>query len=168
MQPSDILSLVISIIALATSLFVAYKQIMLAKHSNSFPVTIDMFREFRSLEFKQHLYYVLFKFPSINQPDKGIHGLPEETRNHVLEVCHFFDNLGVMVANKAVDEKLIISFLGGTALKTWEIIYPYIMAERAGRENGLYQEFFEHLIFVIKKNPPEKVIKKMSLKRLKE
>ncbi|NUO01380.1 MAG: hypothetical protein HUU01_12280 [Saprospiraceae bacterium] len=161
----DLFALGTSLCALFTSLFVAYKQIRLSENSNSFPVAIEMFKEFRSLEFKQHLNHIITELPKLNSVENPISDLPKDVKKSALTVSHYFDNIGVLVANKAVDKKLVISFLGGTAENAWEILAPYIKAERKKRPNGMYQEFFENLIYEIKKSPPEIVMKKLSLKR---
>lgn len=166
---SDWITLIAAIIAGVISLIaiiISRSQYLLSKRSNAFPITIEMFKEFRSHEFKVHINFIISKLPLLKHPKKDMKELPEDVQKHILTVSHYFDNLGVMVATNAVDKKLVISFLGGTATKVWEILYPYIKTERVKRENGIYQEFFENLVWEIKKNPPEKVKRKLHLKRL--
>ena len=129
-----------------------------------------MFREFRNSDFKGHIRFINDNLDKISNPERGFKGLPEPAKTNVITVSHFFDNLAVLVANNIVDEKLIISFMGGTIENTWNILEPYIKSERKIREtetqNGEYQEYFEDLVVRIKKNPPQKVRKKLKLKDL--
>lgn len=163
---NDLITLVVAIIALLISGYVAYRQIKLTKLSNSYPVVSEMFKEFRSLEFKEHLNYVTNTFLKDNKVELGINNLPEEVKSHVKIVSHFFDHLGVMVANNVADKNLVICYLGGAAEEVWNVLSLNIKFERDFRPNGLYQEFFENLVWEIKNNPPEKLIKKLSLRRI--
>ena len=115
---TEVLSLIIAIIALVISVAVALRQIIIAKQANALPILIDMFQEFRSAKFKQHQSYVLENLKKEHNPEKGFRDLPESAKIHAITVSHFFDNLAVLVANGIVDEKLIISFMGESVNNT--------------------------------------------------
>jgi len=161
----EIISLIISVIALVTSVAVAVQQINIAKQSNFLPILIDMFSEFRSPKFKRHLYYVTQRLSKEHNSKKGFQNLPEPARTHVITVSHFFDNLGVIVANKIVDEKLVISFMGESIYSAWQALEPFIKRERELR-NSEYQEYFEDLVVRVKKNPPHIIRKQLGLQEL--
>jgi hypothetical protein len=163
----EIISLTLSILALTTSIFFAFRQIVVSKQSNILPVLIDLFQEFRSTEFKKHMIYIMTELNKEHDPAKtGYRYLPEPAAKHVQPVSHFFDNLGILIASKAIDEKLIISFVGESAESAWSILEPYIQQERDIRK-GEYQEYFEHLISRIRANPPTEVRRKLRLQKLK-
>lgn len=65
---TEVLSLIIAVIALV----IAWRLNSLAKQANTLPILIDMFREFRSAEFKQHQSYVLESLKKEHNPIKRI------------------------------------------------------------------------------------------------
>jgi hypothetical protein len=160
-------SLMLSIIALVTSVSFAVRQLMISRHTNMLPVLINVYQEYRSMEFKQHFYYVITKLKDEHDPTKtGFRFLPEPAAAHVRITSHFFDNLGVLIVSGAVEEQYIISFVGDSIDRAWSVLEPYIMKEREFL-NGDYQEFFEHLVVRVRENPPFHVRRTMNLQKLR-
>jgi hypothetical protein len=167
---TDQFSIILSIIAVITSVVsavIVYKQTHVLKQTNMLPIVIDMFKEFRSPEFKHHQEYIYNQLTQECDPQKtGYTKLPEAARIHVIVVSHFFDNLGLLVASGIVSEDLVLSFLGGPVISTWNLLEPYIYQERKWR-NGIYQDHFEHLAALSLLNPQSKIMEKLNLLRVK-
>lgn len=162
----NVAALVFSLVALLLSTYVAVDQARIMRQANSLPITIDLFREFRSPEFKVSQAYVLSSlrddFPPIN---KGLRALPEPAFSHARIVSHFFDNLGVFVANNIVSERLVVSFIGDTLLACWSVLEPYILQERQS-QGFEYQTYFEDLVARARANPPQEARRKLGLRTL--
>lgn len=132
------------------------------------PVLIDLYQEFRSDIFKQHLYYVVTTLRAEHDPNQtGFRFLPEPAATHVRATSHFFDNLGVLVASGAVDDRYVIAFTGDTVDSAWSALEPYIIRERELKK-GDYQEFFEHLVVHVRENPPFLVRQRLKLRKLSD
>jgi hypothetical protein len=157
----------LSILALVTSAALAMRQLVLSRHTNMLPILIDVYQEYRDVEFKSHVFYVLTKLRTDHEPTQtGFRFLPEPASTHVRVTSHFFDNLGVLVRSGAVDERFIISFTGDTIESVWTVLEPYIEQERVFKD-GDYQEFFEDLVVRVRKNPPWRVRRAMKLQKVK-
>lgn len=57
-QVSNAIALALSLVAVAVSAVSAFRQATLMQHANLLPVLIDMFRDFREPEFRQHLAFI--------------------------------------------------------------------------------------------------------------
>ncbi len=164
-------SLVLSVISLVTSIvsaIIVYQQKRISRQTNMLPILVDMFKEFRSFEFKRHQFYIYNQLRQECKPEEtGFRNLPEAAASHVLPVSHYFDNLGVLVAMGVVDMKVVLGFVGGSIESTWAALKPYILRERELRAST-YQEHFEHLAALAQANPQSRVVQKMKLKKLQE
>ena len=169
----EILSLIIALISLLTSIIVAVFVYRQARQTNMLPIVTDMFREFRSGEFKQHQIYVYNELAQdCNAEETGFSKLPKTSADHVYPVSHFFDTLGFFVARGVVDKEIVIGFLGGAIESTWTALEPFIRQERQFRTLGYqqemvpYQEHFEHLVSLARTHPQMRVIQRMKLRKL--
>jgi hypothetical protein len=88
---------------------------------------------------------VLGTVRKINNSEKGITDLPNDVARASLRLCHYLDNLGVLVANGLFPAEVATGFLGVTAVQLWEGLQPFIETERSRRPGRLYLEHFEHL-----------------------
>jgi len=73
----ELAALIVSMLAVLTSIFIGLRALMLARHSNTMPVLIDLFREHRSIRFtegRRFAYKDLAKYDL----SQGLPGLPEE------------------------------------------------------------------------------------------
>jgi len=127
------------------------------------PILIDMFKEFRSSEFKNHQQYIYNQLTQECDPSKtGYTKLPEPAKLHAITVSHFFENLGLLVASRIIDKELVISYMGGSIISTWNVLEPYIKQERIFR-NGVYQDHFEHLTALSLSHPQSQIMEKLKL-----
>jgi hypothetical protein len=156
----SIVPLVLSGIAIILSFYAALKQIGISRKANSLPLVIDLFREYRCIKFKEHQDYVFNELRNkYSSVEHGISNLPKDARDHVRVFSFFFNNLGVLVYHKLADIELIISYMGGNIIRSWEILRPYIEKEIDLRGNGSpYQGYFRRLAFQIKNHPKLKVL----------
>lgn len=160
------ISLILSFLAVFISSFFAIRQVKVMQQTNYLPILIDMFREFRDSDFKTHSSYVVNQLKKeCNPAETGYMYLPPDALVHVRTISHFYDNLGLLVANGIIDQKLVLSFMGGSILSTWTVLEPFIRRERELRQ-GDYQEFFEHLAALAKKTSPDTIRRNMNLERV--
>ena len=161
------IALAFSLVAITVSSVIALRQVKIMQHSNLLPVMIDMFREFRAPEFKQHIDYIgesLWK--EAPSESFGTSNLPETARSHVTPVASFFNTVGVLVANGVITDLTVASYMGGSTIRAWSRLAPYIRNERTRRNDENYYLFFEHLAFLVSENPPSKLNARLKLRTL--
>lgn len=110
-QMLGVMSVLIALAAVGVAVWQARHNARSSANANALPIIAALFNEVRSNEFRQHLKRLATEDPG-DPPDGGFEGLPEEWRNSAYTVSYFFDYLGVLAANKIVDEKLIIDANG--------------------------------------------------------
>lgn len=140
-------ALAIAIAAFLVSVVAAWasiRQLHEARTSNAFPATVDLFREYRSVEMVAARRLLSQRLPDLN-PDKGISELPDDVAQAALTVSHYLDNLGVQVAQDLVAPELVGGFLGDSTLRLWRLLQPFIVSERRRRHPQAYLQYFEHL-----------------------
>src|ERR1700761_5307000 len=115
----SILSIILSVIAIAVGAFLAVKQYSLQESSNLL-ATIDFFHEWRSEEFKTSYTYVITKLANENPPENGF-AFTGEAKIHAVRVSHYIDNLGLLVYFNAIRKDLVLSFIGGAIVDCWEV-----------------------------------------------
>ena len=165
----ELAAVIISILAVATSVFLGSRALTLARHSNTIPVLVDLFGEHRNTRLadaRQFVYNDLAK----HDLSLGLGGLPEEKQTLVRDLAWFYDNLGALVTHGVVDVAPISGYLGGSVIAVWEKMEPLVEAERKRRSNlydpQRWQMYFENLYRLIRENPPEKARASQSLWRL--
>lgn len=154
------LAIVIALLALVVAGVTAVWQKSLARHANSVPVLIDLFREHRS----EHLAGVrALIYNDVESLDltKGMKGVPKKHREDIRDLLWFYDNLGVLVVHDIVDIRPVSGYLGGAAALVWKKMEPLILSERRERAtNGVdldpdrWQHYFEMLVEEVRLNPP--------------
>jgi hypothetical protein len=148
----ELAALLVAFLALLTSVWTARRQLALTQRSNDVPALIDLFREFRSPPLVEARLWLRDNAEA--NPITGIDGLPENVRS----LMWFHDHLGVLVAHRIVDLAPVAGFLGGSLLKSWRDLKPYILVERARRANDLdpggFQQYFENLAKLLEETPP--------------
>jgi hypothetical protein len=162
-------SLVVSLLALLVSAGVAIRQLARMRHSNMLPVALDLFREFRTPEFRDHMRYLQEELWEQCPPGAaGIVDLSDEARAHLAPVSGYFNNMGVLVANGVVDAQLVQSFMGASILGSWWRVAPYAEVERRRRDDPNFALFFEHLAALCLRTPPAELNRRLHLARVPE
>jgi hypothetical protein len=165
----ELTALIVSMLAVLTSIFLGLRALMLARHSNTMPVLIDLFREHRSIRFAEGRRFA-YKDLAKHDLSQGLPGLPEEKQELIRDLVYFYDNLGALVAHGIVDIAPISGYLGGSVVMVWEKVRPLVEAERNRRSNSeipaRWQMYFENLYCLVLENPPEEAREAQGLWRL--
>jgi hypothetical protein len=103
--------------------------------------------------------YVRIGLQNEHDPQLGLSGLPDDVRPDVLWVCHFFDNVGFLIAHDLADWQLVAGFIGDGALGVWNVIEPYVHYESCIR-NSPYQVYFQDLARRLMEHPPRDIWRK--------
>ncbi|MFE1556708.1 hypothetical protein ACFW6V_17220 [Streptomyces sp. NPDC058734] len=154
-----VVALVLSGLALVVSGAASVRQLRLARHANTLPVLVDLFREHRSDHLATARLYVFRDLPHCD-PSAGLAGLPQDKQELVRDLAWYYDNLGALVTHGVVDLGPVSGYLGGSVINMWEGIAPFIEAERAQREAAQMadivrpQVYFENLYHLVRKNLP--------------
>lgn len=154
MSMKDYIPIVISILALAISYLLYFLTKQMTLKTNAIPVIIDMFREWRTEKIGVIASFTVIKKFSQEEIDNcekiTFDQIPDiEKRYHAVRVSHYFDNLGLLVYSGVLEPKHVISFVGSSAYKSWNILKTYIAAERELRkkrknDDPHYQRHFEY------------------------
>ncbi|MBV7246380.1 hypothetical protein [Streptomyces sp. MW-W600-10] len=98
----EIAALVVSLVALAVTGAVSFRQLRLTEHANTLPLLVDLFREHRSVRWAQARQLVHEQLSAYDL-SAGLAGLPEDDRHLVRELAWFYDSHGALVAHGVVD-----------------------------------------------------------------
>lgn len=170
MQVSDyvaVFSVILSLAAIVVSVIVAISQQAVARRERLLPF-IEMLDEFHTPEFKALLAYVTNNLATdLPQPSIGYRPLDVETRRKLRPLTSYFNEVGVLVANKAIPAELVSGMMGGSIAESWSVLAPYIYARRLDRGNDPnYYAYYEHLAACIRELGPQRLESKLGLKRL--
>ncbi|WP_306204118.1 DUF4760 domain-containing protein [Actinoplanes sp. RD1] len=142
-------SLVVAALALLVSAGVAWRQLNYMRHGTMLPVALDMFAEFRTPQFRTCMRYLTEDLHREHPPgEEGILSLPDDVRALVVPAVSYFNNLGLLVAQRVVDPDVVRGFMNHSILRAWDRTAPYIRVERARRNDPAYYQYFEHLAAV--------------------
>jgi hypothetical protein len=146
------ISLAVALAAVGVSTWQVRQTARSAARSHALPVIAEVFREFRSPEFRASVGYLLSSTP-VARGDEGFASLPEEWCEKAYVVVYFFDYLGVLVSSGIINEELVIGTMGTRLVQTWIAIKPFIMMERAYRISSYppgtppgFLAYYEHLV----------------------
>jgi hypothetical protein len=165
----ELSAVIISVVALATSLLLGWRALTLSRQSNTVPVLIDLFREHRSDRLADARHFVHNELSKYDLT-KGLSELPQEKQTLIRELAWFYDNLGALVTHGIVDVAPVSGYLGVSVLAVWERMQPLIEAERSKRQDSIdpqrWQIYFENLYHLIQELPPERARSTQRLWRL--
>ena len=135
----NVISIVLSVVALLVSVTFARRQLRAARNSDSVAVVLELLGEFRDPEMREARGRVLTQLNDKTVGSTaGLAELPEDLRDGALRVSHFFDHVGLLVAHDLVPADPLVGFFGRGAMNCWDKLRPYILAERARRLQGGY------------------------------
>jgi hypothetical protein len=132
-----------AIIVAAVSAVYAGQTVRETRKANAVPALLDFLREYRRYESERR--YVLRELSDECDPRLGVTGLPDSARKQVLAVCHYLDQLGLLVDQGLVNPEAVTGFMGESVLRNWRARAPYIDTERKLR-NEDYAKYFESLV----------------------
>jgi hypothetical protein len=153
---SEVVSLTSIIIALA-ALWVAIWQTRensrVSAVMNSSPIAADIWSEWRSEKFRQHMLKVVNSKPLPDSDLGRMQDLPPDYRTSAYAVVYYFNQVGTLVAFGLVSENLVIGVLGSWIMQTWRALEPVIIRERRHRIDTYpadapanFSDYFEHLV----------------------
>lgn len=161
-------SILLSIIAVATSTLLLVRQTLFMRHANEIPVSVDLYQEWRSTEFQTAREYVRESLAGSIDPSMGLSELPKEARILSRRVAAFYSSLGALVALGLVDERFAVTLLGNVAEADWRILEPYIFRQREISGYDDIYTFYEDFVCRTRMNYPLKGAYGLKLKRVSE
>jgi hypothetical protein len=124
---SEVVSLTSIVIALA-ALWVAIWQTRESSRAsaviNSSPIAADIWSEWRSEEFRQHMLKVVNSQPSPVSGAGRMEDLPPDYRTSAYAVIYYFNQVGTLAAFDLVNENLVVGVLGSWVMQTWRALEP--------------------------------------------
>jgi len=159
---ADVLALVISLIALTVSAYLAARQTKTAAAGYALPVVLEVFDQFRTPEFFTARQYVYHRLNVEFDPPVALVDLPVDVQTTVRLVAGRYDDLGKLVAHGIIDEDLIIGSNGTATRKVWAAVKPFVLLDR--RENNATTWcYLEDLARRVERRPPRDVYDKLRL-----
>lgn len=131
MQPVifNIIAIVLSVVALATSTYTAWRHQALQKAANFIPTYMQLLKQCQTMEFHDHYRYVTTQLKAEHDPKLGISGLPDDARRAVYDIAYFFHSVGILVLLRFLDDR-ILPAMRPRVINVWEAIEPYVEHER--------------------------------------
>jgi len=170
------LSLTISLVAICVSGYLPRRQ---ANYSRSQVVVnfVSFFTEARGADFIEDVRYVCTDLLADSTQVVAVSQLPAEVRGRIYRVANYFDQLGLLVAARALDAEIVIGLLGNWLDQCWRVLEPFIIQERNLRAESMgrgesvsagYLEYFEDLVVRTRRNPPGVVQARLRLHKVSE
>jgi hypothetical protein len=125
----SLISVTLALVAVCVSAWQARLNIQHARHSRSLPVIAEIFKEWRSQEFRKSVRNLL-ALPPGKVTGYGFRNLPEDFREDAYKVCYFFDYIGTLVAFGIISEDFVIATMGTQIMQVWFAMFPVIRNER--------------------------------------
>ncbi len=122
----EIVAIVLSVLALASSTALALNQVSLMRRANYLAPNIEANHEFRSLKFQDNYKFVTEILPAAFEPQLGISGLPDEARAAIYDVGGLFQGLAQLTVLGPVD----IVMIQFRIVHAWRALAPFVERER--------------------------------------
>lgn len=129
MSTSDIISISFAVASFCIAIYLAIKQYLLQKRSNSVPVIVDIFTTFREPDFNENYRRLIDELPS-HDPASGVSRLPVDLRIKVVDVLAFLQQVAALMVLDLVDERVFTALFRARVTAAWKISEPFIVAER--------------------------------------
>jgi hypothetical protein len=134
----NVLAVVLSILALASSTYLAARQAISQKQANHLPAIVDLLNNFRSFEFNENFEYVCSRLPSEHGPETGISGLPHPAQRAFYDVTYLYQSMATLRLLGIVDDSIMV-VTRFRILRLWDAVQPYVKRERELRgTSGVY------------------------------
>ncbi|MCE7048533.1 DUF4760 domain-containing protein [Streptomyces purpurascens] len=158
----NLVTLLVSVIALVTSAWLAWSQLRSSRKSTVLAMILEGFRDTRGDDYLEAVEYVLYRLAVEHPQPVAYQQLPEESRRYIQRVGLFYNDLGKLVAHGLVDESLIIGAYGGSLLRAWNLLAPYVYLERQEHQRQPMR-YFEDLAWRVSSRRPETVYRELGL-----
>jgi hypothetical protein len=158
-------AVVISLAALTVSSVVSWRQLKSMRGANHLPVAIELLtRDYGKPEFQRNERTMLAELPAA-EPAAGVSGLPEPLLSSALQVINFYDSIGILVSFGWIDEELVLATINHRIRRIWQVLEPFIRAERAVR-GGPYLDFLEDLAARAQRRDPQSLHDELGLREM--
>jgi hypothetical protein len=148
----SVLSLVIALSAVCVAAWQVRTSTKATVNSNSLPAITQVFEEWRSEVFRNHVNTVK-KHASDAPTEGGFEALPEAWRDSAYTICYFFDYIGTLMLFELIDSEIVVGTLASQAVIIWIILEKHIESERTHRRATYppgaspgFLQFYEHMI----------------------
>ncbi|QDO45839.1 hypothetical protein FNV62_55000 [Streptomyces sp. RLB3-17] len=125
----NIFAIGLSVLAFASSTYLAFVQATLMRRANYLPAYVDSIAVFRSAAFHDHHAFVTESLLREFDPQRGISGLPGEAREAVYDIAYFYQNFALLRLAGILDEEAV-AFVHQRVIKVWEALAPFVERER--------------------------------------
>ncbi|MEU9380896.1 hypothetical protein AB0D38_07845 [Streptomyces sp. NPDC048279] len=161
----NIISLVMSVLALAVSAWGVRRQIGRARADSDLAMTTEvLLTHIRDPEFQRDQRWVLFELASSHSPDQGIDLLPDDAKYRGWNVAFVFEAISIMMRFDIVNSEILTSLAHHRLMRTWEVLKPYIQAGRVRRGSVVFP-FFEDAYARARCTDPEAPHRRLGLKQ---
>jgi hypothetical protein len=164
----SIASILISLVAIATSTLLVVRQTLFMRHANEIPVSVELYQEWRSAEFQTARAYIRESLSSSYDSSMGLSKLPIEAYIPSYRVAAFYSSLGALVNLGLVDERFAVALLGGSAEADWRTLEPYILRQREMAGSDYVFAFYEDFVCRTRINYPITKAYGLRFKRVSE
>ncbi|MFJ3226770.1 hypothetical protein ACIPJS_25985 [Streptomyces sp. NPDC086783] len=159
----NVISLVISLIALALSGFATIRQLRYARSASDMTLLLEVaLSATRDRGFQNDQRYVLTRLREEHLPDAGMDALPEQARTATRNVAFMYEYIGIMYALDMVDSRIALGIFHFRIRQVWETLEPYIRAERVARQ-APFLPFFENMYIRSQDAPAEDILRSLGL-----
>jgi hypothetical protein len=141
----NVLAIALSAAALLISSVLAMQQARLMFRANHIPIYMELFSQYRSVEFQEHCRFIVERLAQENVAEEtGISGLPDEPRAAAYDVAGLFTEIATLRLLGAIDDR-IDSMVQVRLLQVWRVLAPFVYAERKrlGTSNMFWRSFEE-------------------------
>jgi hypothetical protein len=149
----NLTSIVIALAALWVAVWQTRENSRASAIMNSSPIAADIWPEWRSEEFREHMLTVVNSRPAPGVSTGWMKDLPSDYRTSAYAVIYYFNQVGTLVAFNLVSENLVVGVLGSWIVQTWRALEPVIIRERRHRADTYppeapanFSDYFEHLV----------------------
>jgi hypothetical protein len=150
-----ILALILAIVAMMLSALTLVICLLPRRKQEEQPpqplLLYELLRQFRDADFRKWRLYIVREL----KRDYPLARLGEHPYDHlpagVVSVSSFFDDVGLLVATRAIPEEPLLAHMGGSLNACWRGLEEYILTERRHRPTGTYLAFYEHLVALYRK-----------------
>ena len=129
-------------IVVSVAAFFAVQQIVLLRRQNELQATLPYFAYTRTPEF--NAAFIIVRTEMLTGPrDPGLaraiaDGTLEDQRVlAIFNLANFFNELGVLVQERMIDEDTTLGFFRWQIVATWDLFAPFVASRRASGASGL-------------------------------
>jgi hypothetical protein len=154
----NIIAIVLSVAALASSAYLALQHRAEQRRANLLPYYTKLIDELRTLEFNDHYRYVCTQLRTDHDSKLGISGLPDEARRAVYDVAYMFQGMGMLRLLNVVSEQVMTTF-DVRVVQVWDAVAPYVEREREiNNTTGAYlMRTLEEFAADVRQMPPHAI-----------